>query len=316
MLSSDPNLPMFNRAAQGRYNPGSTFKMVTALAALRHGTIGRYSPVDDVGKYDRYETYQPVCWYYTETGRGHGVLDVVQALERSCNYFFIYVGDRVNGGGESGAEALAQMARELGLGQSTGLEIPESAGVLATPAYKREVLNDGWWRADTLMTSFGQGHNLFTPVQLANYAATIANGGTLHSLTLLRRIKSADMSELLYSHEPEVRSVIPETEYIRIIQEGMRAVAGSRYGTAYREFGDYPIRIAAKTGTVQSETSEINNGVFVCYAPATNPEIAISIVIEKGGSGSAIMGIAKTILDYYFKSETTVLSAPYGELIP
>ena len=317
-LFSDPNMPMFNRATQGKYNPGSTFKMITGLTALRHSVIGRYTPINDVGVYDVYEDlgYAPSCWIYQAAGRGHGELDIVHAIEQSCNYFFISCSDWIEGGGESGAEAIAEVAREFGLGQSTGLEVPEDPGILATPEYKQEALHEGWWRADTLMIGFGQGYNQFTPVQLANYAATIANGGTLHELTLLRKLVSPDMTELVYAHEPVVRNEFEEKEYIQIIQEGMRLVTRSRQGTAYSIFGDYPINVAAKTGTVEIDTSERNNGVFICYAPAENPEIAISIVIERGGSGSAVMAIARTIFDYYFGTEITAFTVPYGELIP
>ena len=320
-LNTDLMRPMLNRATQGRYNPGSTFKMVTGFAGLRYGVIDRYFPVDDVGVYEVLGdvaggSYRPTCWYYQLNGVGHGELDIVQALERSCNYFFMYVADRLEGGGPDGAEVLAEVAQEFGLGRTTGLEIPENSGRLATPEFKRAMFNTGWWRGDTVATAFGQGDNVFTPIQLANYAATIANGGTLHSLTLLRRIKSSDFSELLYVHEPEVLNVIEETEYIEILQEGMRAVARGNFGTAKSVFRDYPVHIAAKTGTVQQESSDINNGVFICYAPAENPEIAISVVIEKGGSGSAVMDAARMILDYYFRTETNVLATPFGELIP
>jgi len=316
LMRTDRTMPMFNRATHGRYNPGSTFKMVTAFAGLRHGIIGRYSEINDVGKYTRHETYQPSCAYYQANGVGHGPLNVVQALERSCNYFFITIADNFRGGPLPGAHVLAETAQEFGLGISTGLEIPENAGRSATPEWKREALDEGWWAADTIMLGFGQGHNVFTPVQLANYAATIANGGTLYSLTILRRIKSADFSGILYSHEPEVLNVIEETEYVEILQEGMRAVARGAWGTARSVFREYPIPVAAKTGTVQVEEQDINNGVFICYAPSDNPQIAISVVIEKGGSGSGVMDIARIIFDYYFGSERTVLATPYGELIP
>jgi penicillin-binding protein 2 len=314
-LDTDPTHPMLNRAAQGRYNPGSTFKMITAFAALREGIIGRWTPINDIGKYDRYESYQPTCWIYRSTGHGHGPLDVVQAIQQSCNYFFIYASDRLGSDAEGGGHALATVASEFGLGQKTGIEILESTGVLSTPEFKRKALNDGWWRADTMMTSFGQGHNLFTPLQLANYAATIANGGARYSLTLLRKTKSADFSEILYVHKPEAVNVIEEEEYVQILQEGMRAVTRTG-GTAASDFKDYPIRVAAKTGTVQLESSDINNGVFVCYAPADNPQIAISVVVEKGVSGASITGIARSILDYYFKTETTIHAETPGELVP
>ena len=318
LLSNDPGRPMYNRATQGGYNPGSTFKMVTAFAGLRHGIITRHSEIYDAGKYRAWEAqgYSPSCWIFSGHGVTHGYVNVVQALECSCNYFFITVADRFAGGALAGADILAETAQEFGLGRSTGLQIPEISGSLATPEWKRRVLDTGWWVADTLMTSFGQGNNLFTPVQLANYAATIANGGTLHSLSLLLRVKSSDFTDLLYAHEPEVLNVIEETEYVEILQEGMQAVARGRRGTAAKAFGDYPIRVGAKTGTVQVEGEDINNAVFVCYAPANNPEIAISIVIEKGGSGAAVMDIARRIFDYYFISEVTLLATPFGELVP
>jgi len=314
-MQSDQTYPMLNRAAQGIYNPGSTFKMVTAFAALRDGAIGRWSQIDDVGKYTRYDSPQPTCWIYQSNGHGHGPLDVVEAIQKSCNYFFVAASDRLGNNAEEGGYALANAASEFGLGVKTGVEIPEKTGVLSSPEFVKKVLKTGWWRGDTLLTSFGQGHNQFTPLQLANYAATIANGGTRYELTMLRRIKGADFSELLYVHEPNAANVIAETEYVQILQEGMRAVT-RQGGTAWSVFKDYPLRIAAKTGTVQSETSNVNNGVFVCYAPADKPEIAISVVVEKGVSGSAVTGVAKNILDYYFKAKTNVLTAADGELVP
>ena len=320
MLFNDENQPMFDRAMQGQYSPGSTFKMVTALAALRHEVIGRWTPVNDTGVYsiigDVGRTYEPSCWIYQSVGVGHGELDVVRAIEQSCNYFFCHVADRTLGGDVSGAEAIAEAALEFGLGVSTGLEIAEVSGILATPENKLLLQNQPWYSGDTVITSFGQGMNEFTPVQLANYAATIANGGRLHSLSVLRRLVSADMSDIIISHEPVVLNEIAEREYIEIIQEGMLAVSRSRLGTAWSIFGDYPVDVAAKTGTVQLEAQEINNGVFVCYAPAENPEIAISIVVEQGGSGSAVMDIARSIFDYYFGTRITAFTVPHGELIP
>jgi penicillin-binding protein 2 len=140
----------------------------------------------------------------------------------------------------------------------------------------------------------------------------------LHALSILRRVKSSDFTEIIYAHEPVVLNEIEEKEYIEILQEGMKAVARGRNGTAKKEFGDYPIRVAAKTGTVQVDAQDINNAVFVCYAPADKPEIAISVVVEKGVSGSTVMSIARRIFDYYFNvtSKVSVLATPYGELVP
>ena len=303
-VGNDPAKPLLNRATQGQYNPGSTFKMVTALAGLERGNIGRWTQIEDKGRFTEYETYQPACWIYS-SGTTHGHLDVVGALEHSCNYFFYQLGAWLN------RDAIPETAAMFGLGSKTGLEIYEIPGTLASPEYKREKLNEIWYSADQLLSAIGQSHNMFTPVQIANYISTIANNGTRYRMTLLSKVKTADYSELVYSHEPEIVNVIDDPVNIGYLQDGMRAVA--RTGTAASVFGNYPVSIAAKTGTVQSDISAVNNGVFVCYAPANNPEIAISVVIEKGASGSAVMEIAKTVLDYYFSGEQSVSAT--GDLI-
>ena len=303
-LRDDPSKPFLNRAAQERYNPGSTFKMVTALAGLERGKIGRWTQIEDKGRFTEYPDYQPACWIFS-SGTTHGHLDVVGALENSCNYFFYQLGAWLN------RDAIPETAAMFGLGSKTGLEIDETTGTLATPEYARETLGLGWYSADQLLSAIGQSHNMFTPVQIANYISTIANNGTRYKMTLLNKVKSSDYSALLYSHEPEIAYVIDDPVNIGYLQEGMLAV--SRTGTAKDVFRNYPVSIAAKTGTVQSDISAINNGVFVCYAPANDPEIAISVVIEKGTSGSAVMEIAKTILDYYFSGENS--SSLPGDLI-
>lgn len=292
-LNTDETRPLFNRATQGMYNPGSTFKMVTALAGLREGIITRWTQVEDKGIYTAYEGYQPRCWIYA-TGQTHGVLDVVGAIENSCNYFFYWVSDQMD------IDQIADAAREFGFGSPTGIEIGDTAGHLATREYKMEVTGEtGWWKADTLITSIGQGLNEFSPLQIANYIAAIANGGTLYSTSILRYITDYDYSNVLLDKEPSVLNAIDDPEgYISILQEGMRAVAST--GTAASVLSDYPVPVAAKTGTVQSDNAAMNTGVFVCYAPADDPEIAIAVVVEKGGSGSALIDIARDLLDVYF----------------
>ena len=294
-LAENTSRPMFNRAMQGTYNPGSTFKMVTAFAGLKNGTITRYTTIHDDSQYTRYAPdYSPKCWVYPYS---HGNVDVVSALEKSCNYFFYWVGDKM------GIDPIAEAARQFGFGQKSGVEITEEAGTVASPEYKKKALDEGWWAADTLITAIGQGHNNFTPLQIANYVAAIANGGTVYKTTLLKLIKSADYSRIEYENQPGVLNQIEDNDgYLTIIKQGMRAVAAT--GTASSEFKNYKVRVAAKTGTVQSDTSNVNSGVFVCYAPYDNPQIAISVVAEGGGSGSAIMSVAKSILDVYFSSDS------------
>jgi penicillin-binding protein 2 len=307
-LNNDPSRPLFDRATQGIYNPGSTFKMATALAGLRTGTITRWTQINDTGRYERYDTFRPYCWIYPQSNQGHGLLNVVEALRDSCNYFFFQVGDYAD------IEAITRAATDFGLGVSTGIEIPEKTGTLATREYVRNVLGIPWVSGDTLLASIGQGHNMFTPLQMAGYAATIANGGTRHAMTILSKVKNADYSSNIVTQMPRTLGVIAEGDYIDILQEGMRAAA--QYGTAAPVFKDFRVRTAAKTGTVQIETSEVNNGIFVCYAPADDPEIAISVVIEKGGSGSAVMEIARTLLDYYYRDRAVFDIQPEGALIP
>jgi len=298
-LAADPTQPLFNRATQGTYNPGSTFKMVTGFAGLSSGKITQFSDVEDLHTFTKYPDFQPSCWSRTS----HGRVNLVNALKYSCNYYFFWLGDMI------GADAIAGAARQFGLGQPTGIEVPERTGSVATPEFKREALDEGWWAADTLLSSIGQGHNYFTPIQIANYAATLANGGTRYELTLLDRVKSADYTQTVFVNTPSVAEVIDDpNSYIPVLQEGMRLVASS--GTASSMFRNYPVRVACKTGTVQSDTARMNTGVFVCYAPADNPEIAIAVVVEAGGSGSAIMSVAKEILDYYFTDTSESLLVP------
>jgi len=321
-LNTDPNNPMLNRATHGSYQPGSTFKMVTALAALRH--IPRianvhYYPIVDTGVFDVYADvgWTANCWFYTRHRVGHGSLHLERALECSCNFYFLQVTEWLPGTHRMKADILAETAIEFGLGVRTGLEISEAAGHLATQQARFEATgNENWWNADTLLAGFGQGDNRFTPVQLANYAATIGNGGTLYSLSFLRMIRSSDFSETLFTHTPEVLNVIEEADFIARLQDGMVAASRGRQGTARQVFGNFNPTVASKTGTVQIEERAYNDGLFVCYAPAENPEISISIVVEKGGSGAAIMEIAKIIFDYYFVTDNTLRAIPYGQLIP
>ncbi|MDR2615220.1 MAG: hypothetical protein LBC28_01435 [Oscillospiraceae bacterium] len=299
----------FNRATQGLYNPGSTIKMATALAGMRAGVISRYTKIEDKGIYTEHESYRPRCWLYALDGATHGMLDVVEALTVSCNYFFYKVGN------DTMITPLANAARDFGFGAETGIEITESQGIVATPDYKREELGEGWWDGDTLQIAIGQGLSMFTPLQIANYTATIAGGGVLRDITLLRSVKTYDYSGEIYEHTPSERSVIPESDLIAILQEGMRGAASGGSGTARSVFGSYKTPVAAKTGTVQTG-SEINNGVFVLYAPADNPEIAVAVVVEKGGSGAEIMEIARVVMDEYFKGQGGAAVVGDGELLP
>ncbi len=303
-LINDSGNPLFNRVTRGTYNPGSTFKMVTGFAGLYTGMITKSTTINDEGIFKKYKDvgFLPRCWIYSTTGGGHGPLNIVDALRYSCNYFFYTIGDTV------GAESLASAARKFGFGQSTGIEIGDSEGVVGTPEYKETVIGEEWYIADSILGAIGQAYNMATPLQLANYAATIANGGVRNKVTIIDSVKSGDYSEVIFENSPELAYDFTTVEkaYVEILQEGMEAVSGVG-GSAYTVFGYYPVKVACKTGTVQSDTSA-NNGVFVCYAPADDPEIAIAIVVEQGHAGATIMTIARDILDYYFSDRAKSVS--------
>ncbi|MDR2501996.1 MAG: hypothetical protein LBC78_01960 [Oscillospiraceae bacterium] len=316
-LSADITAPMYNRATLGTYAPGSTFKMVTAYAGLVGGVISRWSTINDTGIFTKYQDvgFSPRCWIYTSTGHGHGPLDIIGAIQNSCNVYFYEVADRVSQSQDgNNPNNLNAAAADFGFGAVTGLEIYESEGLLADREWKVREKKEGWRSGDSVLLGIGQGFSSCTPIQLANYTATIASGGTRYKTTLLKSVKSADFSENIKEMTPTVAQELGNAEYISYLQTGMRAVATD--GTAKTVFSKYSVPVAAKTGTVQQTTSEINNGVFVCYAPADDPEIAIAVVVEKGGSGAAIMEVAKAVLDAYFLREVNFDVVGDGRLVP
>ena len=310
LLENDAK-PMWNRAISGTYAPGSTFKMLTAVAALESGVTTRYEVINDLGVYKYYESsnYTPKCWIYTDTGRTHGNQTVVQAIENSCNYYFYEVGRRM------GIDKLAEYGKKFGLGEYTGIELSgESKGIFASRAY-REKINSVWYPGDTLQASIGQSDHLFTPIQLANYVATLANGGTRYKLHLIKEVKSGVNSKTIYKNEPEIIEKIEiSDENYKAIIEGMQAV--SETGTASNVFAGYPIPVGGKTGTASVPTGTAN-ALFVAVAPLDNPQIAIAIVVEHGGHGNYVAPIAKNIISYYMQlNVNTEVQNPKNTLIP
>ena len=296
---SDPLKPLFNRALQGQYAPGSTFKMVTAIAGLEEGIIEPDTQILDTGVYTYYGANGPRCWIYSQ-GRGtHGLQTVSQAIQNSCNVFFYDVGRQV------GIRGLQKYAAAFGLGESTGIELYEETGVMAGPEYT-EAHGDTWYDGNTLSVAIGQESSQFTPVQLANYIATLVNGGTRYQVHLLQSVKSYDFSEVLYEYEPVVLSTIDiEPENLEAVKEGMLAL--TTQGSVARYFADLGVQVGAKTGSAQvsSANTDSSNAVFVCFAPYDDPEIAMAIVVEKGGTGSQLGAMAAEILEYYFSAADT-----------
>ena len=298
-LVKDRYAPMFNRALMQAYPPGSTYKMVTAIAALNDAIISRYTTVEDKGIYDYYEDYQPACYLYTASKQTHGVINCAQALAVSCNYYFYEVGRR------TGWERMDHTAKALGLGEPTGVELPETTGWRANPESKKALYSDPAFQVftagDTISMAIGQSENRFSPLQMAVYTAALANHGVRCKATFLNRIISADYQDLLYEMKPEVESRLwISDEAWDVVTEGMREAVTSPNGTANKVFGSYAVPVCAKTGTAQHGAAGSDHASFVCYAPADDPQVAIAIYVEKGAQGGNLGNIAKALFDTYF----------------
>lgn len=292
--------PLNNRALTLPLAPGSVYKMAVTIAGINAGTINSGTVIEDLGIYTRYEDYQPECLIYTNYKQTHGKINVMEALAVSCNYYFYETGVR------TGLEAIDQVARDLGLGEKTGVELYEETGARSNAETKKEAYKDnpdqsGWYDADTLMLSIGQGENRFTPVQLAVYTAALANRGVRYRATFLSRIISSDYQTLLKQTQPEVlsRCEISDDAYYAYTR-GMRMAVSDPSGTVYRYLNDYPVAVAAKTGTAQHGGPGSANGSFVCYAPYDDPEIAVAVFVEKGAQGGNLANVARAVMDVYF----------------
>lgn len=296
-LNVDEGRPMLNRAVSGTYSPGSTFKPLTAIAALQTGNLGLNEIIEDKGIYKYYEGYQPTCWIWSEYKMTHGKQNVSAALENSCNFFFYEVGRRM------GIDTLGKYASMFGLGESTGVELHEEAsGHMASPDYKKQVekniTSQDWFGGDTLQAAIGQSYSLFTPVQLANYAATIANGGTRYKVNLIKSVRSSVDGSVVKEFEPEViENIDMDTDVLNAVKQGMKKVADE--GSASEIFANYGVQVGGKTGTAQVGDGS-NNAVFIAYAPFDDPQIAVSVVLEHGVRGTNAGQVVKDIFDAYF----------------
>lgn len=295
--------PLNNRALTLPLAPGSVYKMVVTIAGINEGAISSGTYIDAKGVYTRYEDYQPQCLIWTNRRQTHGLINVMEALAVSCNYFFYETGDRL------GVEPIDKVAKELGLGEPTGVELFEYTGRRSNPETKKEVYSDdpsssGWYSADVLQLSIGQGENRFTPMQLACYTGALANHGTRYKATFLNRVISSDYQQLLEETEPKVLSQceISDDAYYAYTR-GMRMAVNDPRGTVYRYLNDYPVSVAAKTGTAQHGAGGSDNASFVCYAPYEDPEIAIAVFVEKGAQGGNLSRVAKAIMDVYFAQQ-------------
>ena len=293
-LNNDENKAQVNRAIAGMYEPGSTFKPLVAIAGLEKGIITPSSSnIRDpgrvvIGNRDLFCLERPTS--------GHGVLNLKRALETSCNVYFYLLGV------DTGIDTLGVWAEHFGLGKLSGIDLPsEKAGFMSSKELKKELRNDIWRPADTAQTSIGQFDSRFTPLQMASYISTIANGGKRYKPYIIKEVIRYDGSVVNVT-QPSYTQVPVKQETIDAVKQGMVAVTSSIDGTAYKSFQGLPFEVAGKTGTAQTSKGieRSPNALFVCYAPADDPQIAIAVVVEKGAWGSNVAPIARDIIDEYF----------------
>lgn len=294
--------PFTNRALNTGYTPGSTFKPVTAVAALESGIITTTSKINATGswRYPGDPNSYANCWLYNSSRRSHGRINVSEAITVSCNFFFAELGYQL------GMERLNEFAARFGLGENTGIELNERTGV-------RHENQPGEDQAP--WAGFGQASQVYTPLQLANYIATLVRGGERLDAHLLKNITTYDGNSLIYEHQPEVLSEVGMSEAtLAAVKKGMGDLVTK--GTIASDFANCVVTAGAKTGSAQvGETNA--NGVFVCFAPFDEPEIAVAVVMEQGRSGSAMAATAVEILNAYFTpSDIGFMIAPEGALLP
>ena len=296
-LIADKTSPLWDRSLQSAYAPGSTMKPAIALAALEEGII-------DVTSCRECEGALQVSDQSFGCLGVHGMINVTTALQKSCNIFFFEMGR------ELGIDKMNKYCNLLGLGQKTGIELPEAEGMLASIANK-EAHGQVWNPGDTVQAAIGQSDNLFTPLQLANYAATIANGGTRYKPYVIKSVLSSDMSEIIYETEPTILNTLNVSEEnLNIVKQGMRQVM---LDSCSVYFDDCVVEVAGKTGTSQvmrttdtGVTMKCNNGFFISFAPYDDPQIAIAVVAENALTGSRTSQAAADIYNYYFGQRTSV----------
>lgn len=274
-LKNDPAKPLTDRAFQGVYPIGSTIKPAVAIAALENNKYAFGETIRCTKTYHYYDLH--INCMHT-----HGSMALKNALAKSCNYFFFELGNRV------GATTLTDYFKQFGLGVATGVEVDDSKGILLKP-------KEG--SGDTLQIAIGQ-LNAFTPLQLAEYTAVLANGGTRYKASLIDKVVSYDISKTYETVKPEVLNKINISKAnIDAVKEGMLSVTED--GTGRAALGDYPIKVGGKTGTSQV-TGKVDHSIFIAFAPFDKPEIAVSVVLEHGNSGYSAGTVVKDILNAYF----------------
>lgn len=309
-LNTDESMPLVNRAVSGRYSPGSTYKPLIAVAALEEGVVSLKEKILDPG----YWVYPDIVagtkkwtWYCWNRG-GHGRLNVTQAITASCNTFFYEMGYRL------GIEKIGEYADAFGFGRTTGIEIGDAAGLVAGPEEK-EARGEIWYGGDTVQAAIGQSDNLFTPLQIANYMATLVSGGKHYDAHLLKTAKTYDNSQVVAAGSQEPSNVIEISDStLNAVKTGMHNLTKT---TLAPYFNSCVVSAGAKTGTAQLGGDITNNGCFVCFAPYDEPEIAVALVIEQGNAGAQLASTAVSVINAYFTpDEAETLVTGENQLLP
>ena len=282
--------PLINRAFQSAFTPGSTFKPLIASAALEEKAINKGTDITCTGTYDYYDGLRINCMGV------HGSINVTKAIAVSCNYFFNDLGRRL------GIESIESYAKRVGFGSPTGVELgegEETSGAIAGPENSKSWGSE-WYPGNTVQAAIGQSDTLISPIQLATYAATLANNGTRLQTHIVRKVVSYDRKTVISENDPNNPTVVDSMgvseENLAIVKEGMIKAVNETYSSV---FGDFKIQVVGKTGTAENNGSDHAN--FICYAPADNPQVAIGVMVEHGAKSSVAMNVAKKLLTQYFK---------------
>lgn len=297
--------PLRNRAIQNAYAPGSIFKMITAIAGLQEEKIKINDYINDVGQYYVDGTDKPYkCWIFTDYGHGHGRVNVISAIQKSCNYYFYEVGNRL------GIDLIKKYAKYFGLGQKTGIELPsEVSGTVPSQELVKENEKRNWSSADTIISAIGQSYNNYTPIQMSKYIAMLANGGKKIDLSIIKNVVLSNGTQVAKSEidefvknklnlqDDDSENIEINQENLNAVLEGMRSVAEDG-GTAYSVFKDFDVSVGGKTGS--AEAGKYVNAWFTGFAPFEDPEISIVVMVENGGHGNYTAEVVREIMSEYF----------------
>ncbi len=298
----DQNKPLFNRATEGAYPPGSTFKLVISAAALEEKVVDRDTTIEDTGTI-KAGTHSFGNWYYLEYGKTEGLVDMVKAIKRSNDIYFYKIGEKL------GPSNIKKWSERFGYGKISDLPLEEKSGIIPFPFWKEETLKEKWFLGDTYNLSIGQGYLNVTPLQVAAMTSVFANNGRYCRPTILK------LKSYLADTEGNCSTLPLTKDNIKVIQEGM-VDACSTGGTGW-PFFDFSVnsasgsaekkhvQVACKTGTAESHAeSGIPHAWFTVYAPSEDPEIVVTVLVEEAGQGSDIAApIAKDLLKKYFERE-------------